>query len=220
MEEVWKEIRRTYHNWSKKLIAIYEISNLGRLRKNNVIVDLKTNSNGYLLCKFGLIHRLVALTFIPNPENKPCVGHKDCNRLNNNVDNLYWCTYSENVNHPITKQRMKKSMKGRTAWNKGKTGVYSEETRKQMINALILKNYGNTYVKGRIRINNGIINKMVKPEELEYYLSNGFVKGILNPARKGLIWINNGTISKIVKPEELEYYLSNGFVKGRLNKGK
>ena len=78
---------------------------------------------------------------------------------------------------------MKKSMKGRTAWNKGKTGVYSEETRKQMINALILKNYGNTYVKGRIRINNGIINKMVKPEELEYYLSNGFVKGRLNKGK-------------------------------------
>ena len=45
------------------------------------------------------IHRIVAQTFIPNPLNKPCVNHKDGNRLNNNVNNLEWTTIEENVEH-------------------------------------------------------------------------------------------------------------------------
>ena len=49
--------------------------------------------------KYVRIHRLVALTFIPNPDNLPQVNHKDGNKLNNNIDNLEWCTNSENTQH-------------------------------------------------------------------------------------------------------------------------
>jgi len=44
-----------------------------------------------------LVHRLVAQTFLPNPKSLPQVNHKDCDRANNNVDNLEWCTREDNI---------------------------------------------------------------------------------------------------------------------------
>ena len=53
------------------------------------------------------LHRLVASAFIDNPENKPCVNHKDCNKQNNSVDNLEWVSNKENMQHAIKNGRMK-----------------------------------------------------------------------------------------------------------------
>ena len=55
----------------------------------------EVNING----KFERVHRIVSICFIENPENKPCVNHKDGNKLNNDISNLEWCTYSENTKH-------------------------------------------------------------------------------------------------------------------------
>lgn len=45
------------------------------------------------------VHKLVALTFIPNPKNLPVINHKDTNKQNNSVENLEWCTISYNTLH-------------------------------------------------------------------------------------------------------------------------
>lgn len=94
-------------NWVKiKQNPNYSINNNGEIR-NDLTGKIKTpfvnKKTGYLTvdlwndnkCKKYTIHRLLAESFIPNPENKPTVDHKDGNRSNNSLENLRWATYDE-----------------------------------------------------------------------------------------------------------------------------
>ena len=58
--------------------------------------------------RLAKVHRLVALAYIPNPENKPCVCHKDNNPLNNHYKNLYWGTHQENMAQMVVDGRKQK----------------------------------------------------------------------------------------------------------------
>lgn len=55
------------------------------------------NNNG--MSKMFYVHKLIALAFLPNPNNLEEVNHKDCNKLNNNITNLEWCDKSHNMQH-------------------------------------------------------------------------------------------------------------------------
>ena len=114
--EIWKDI--------DGFDGDYQVSSYGRIKslKKNVEKILKTHTNkktGYAyvgLCKDGkvftnTVHRIVAEAFIPNPDNLPCVNHKDEDKLNNNVDNLEWCTYEYNLNYGTHTQRAKATKK-------------------------------------------------------------------------------------------------------------
>lgn len=92
----------------------FKISTFGNLFSKRTNKSLKTyvNSKGYevVATKFGgrngtnvllRVHRLVAATFIENKENKPFVNHIDGDKSNNTVENLEWCTSSENMIHAV-----------------------------------------------------------------------------------------------------------------------
>ena len=88
--------------------------------KHNKILKSFISKNGYKSITLGnkakkenkgfTIHRLVAETFIPNPDNKPFVNHKDRNKLNNNVDNLEWVTERENFCHWLNNENENKTI--------------------------------------------------------------------------------------------------------------
>jgi hypothetical protein len=102
MKEIWKDIP----GYKGK----YQASNIGRIRniqKGNIVmggINKQGYRNTFLVGLDGKIkncrcHRLIASAFIPNPKNKPYINHIDGNKLNNNVDNLEWCTPAENDRH-------------------------------------------------------------------------------------------------------------------------
>ena len=106
--EIWKDV--------KGYEGLYQVSNIGRIWSVNRQKYLKPyEGNGYLkidlFAKNGkrkkeYIHRLVALAFIPNPENLPEVNHKDENKYNNCVNNLEWCTHQYNNKYGTKVERM------------------------------------------------------------------------------------------------------------------
>lgn len=104
--EIWLDV--------KNYEGLYKVSNLGNIkslgndykRKEKILKPGKI-SNGYLhvvltknkVKKNLKVHRIVALSFLPNPYNKPQINHINGNKIDNNLQNLEWSTQVENSNH-------------------------------------------------------------------------------------------------------------------------
>lgn len=118
MEEIWKDI--------PGYEGLYQASNFGNIRRImfcnqygsiSKITSVKTydTEKGYLrvfLCKNGVkkafrVHRLIALTFLPNINNYSEINHIDFNRHNNSINNLEWCDHSYNINYSKLNNRYK-----------------------------------------------------------------------------------------------------------------
>jgi hypothetical protein len=145
MKEIWKKIKN-YPN--------YKISNFGNVKREpkyfknlSGIIKKQLTKFGYYrvpLCKNGvfkkfLVSRLVAKTFILNPNNLPEVNHKDGNTQNNNVSNLEWCTRSENMLHAFKT--------GLHSMTKGEQCSWSKLTNKDVLKIRKIYSQGNISMK-------------------------------------------------------------------------
>lgn len=144
---------------------MYEVSNFGRVKNKHTsrILKQSKNKDGYYNISLYInnvvylkrVHRLVAIAFIPNPDNKPIVDHIDNNPLNNNLSNLRWASNSENnFNQKLSKNNTS-GFKG-VRWNK----------RNQRWIAIIKHNRKTIHLGSFVNKEDAIIARAKKAQEL------------------------------------------------------
>ena len=139
-KEIWREIRGyggmyqvSSHGRVRSLDRVVERKGRGTLFIKGRILTQSDDTHGYMkvnLTKHDKkrtfkVHRLVAIHFLDNPNNLPCVNHKDENKLNNNVDNLEWCTKAYNNSYGTKAKRQSETRK--KLFREGKLKVWNKK---------------------------------------------------------------------------------------------
>lgn len=168
--EIWKPV--------KDYEDLYFISSAGRIKnRKEKILNPPLSKWGYktvVLNKWGnkkslSIHRLVAIAFIKNIENKKCVNHKDFNRTNNNVENLEWVTHSENTLHCVNANRWHGFERGvdynikRKKSIENPNGKFCDESIK-VIRQLYYLGFNYSKISTLFKISQGYFNRVIKNE--------------------------------------------------------
>jgi len=188
MEEIWKDIEEyegiyqiSSHGRVKSLKRIVvgpshiggEIKIKGRIRKNHLRKDsymgISLNKEGH--CNSFLIHRLVANAFILNSENKPDINHKNGVKTDNRVENLEWCTSTENLKHAyrIGLKKANKNLLGKY----GATHPTSKDIIQYDLSGNLIAKYGSAHEASRItKINRGSICQCARGE---YLTAGGYI---------------------------------------------
>ena len=133
-DEVWKDV--------PGYEGLYKVSSHGRVYSSvtNKIMKSSESSHGYLVVQLSnhgksrewKVHRLVAISFIPNPFNLPQVNHKDLDKKNNFVENLEWCTLKFNIEHASRNGRRTAGATGTLSPNHKLTESDVREIRRQL----------------------------------------------------------------------------------------
>jgi len=170
--------------------GLYSIDTDGNVFSHitNKILKPQKVDNGYLqimLVKDGIkkrvsIHRLVALTFIQNPDDLPVVDHIDTDKTNNNVSNLKWCTQKENSRNPLSLKHLSTSTKGK------KKRPMAEETKQKLSQAIKGRVMSEEF---RIKISNSRRGYIMPDEQKQKISENrkGKNTGKNNAAAKSVI---------------------------------
>ena len=126
----------------------YEASNDGQIRDINTkkIVSQWLDKDGYLIAtlsgKLYRVHRLIALTFISNPNNLPVVNHKNFKKNDNHIANLEWVSYSTNSKHSFTGKHREESV---AVWAKKVQPLAAEASKTKVAQYDLQDNLLNVY---------------------------------------------------------------------------
>jgi len=124
-EEIWENVVG-YDG----LFKVSSLGNIVKLKDNNIdyYITKRISKHGYCIATFNfnnktkqvLVHRIIAIAFVPNPENKPEVNHKNSIRDDNRIENLEWVTHKENCIHSYKYGLRRPEMKGINKYNEKK----------------------------------------------------------------------------------------------------